>query len=185
MADHFSISTTLNDQIGVMTKPNKTKTPTTTTAEVEASLEASTDEVEVVATAARTKRFEGLKNSALPLATTLLVLFAGLTFAALNSNIGRLDTRIDRLEDRMEQRFEAIDRRFEAQDAKFEARFEAQDAKFEARFEAQDAKFEARFESIDETLGEINLKLTALIAALNATEGVDAALEGTLLPNPQ
>ncbi len=180
MANHFSISTTLNDQIGVMTKPNKTKTPTTT--EVETSLEESADEV--VATASKPKRFQGLKNSAFSLATALVVLFAGFTFTALNYNIGRLDTRIDRLEDRIEQRFEAVDQRFEAQDAKFEARFEAQDAKFEARFEAQDAKFEARFEAIDETLGEINLKLTALIAALNASEGVDAALEGTLLPNP-
>ena len=167
MADHFSISTTLNDQIGVMTKPNKTKTPTTP--EVEASVEASTDEVEVVATAARTKRFEGLKNSVFPLATALIVLFAGFTFTALNSNIGRLDTRIDRLEDRIgsmdvriEQRFEAIDRRFEAQDAKFEARFEAIDQRFEAQ---------------DEKLDEINFKLTAL----NASAGVDAALEGTLL----
>ncbi len=144
MADHFSISTTLNDQIGVMTKPNRTKTPTTT--EVEASAEVSADEV--VVGAARTRRFQGLKNSAFPLATALLVLFAGFTFTALNSNIGRLDTRIDRLEDRMEQ-----------------------------RFEAQDAKFEAQ----DEKLDEINLKLTALISALNASASVDAAIDGTLL----
>ena len=151
MADHFSISTTLDDQIGVMTKPNKTKTPTT--ASVEASAEVSADEV--VATAAKTRRLQGLKNSALPLVTALLVLFAGFTFTALNSNIGRLDTRIDRLEDRMEQRFEAIDRRFEAQDAKFEAQ--------------------------DEKLDEINLKLTALISALNALASVEAAVDGTLL----
>ena len=155
MADHFSISTTLNDQIGIMTKPNKTKIPTTT--EVEASAEASTGEV--VVGAARTRRFQGLKNSAFSLATALIVLFAGFTFTALNYNIGRLDTRIDRLEDRMEQRFEAVDRRFEAQDAKFEARFEAQ----------------------DEKLDEINLKLTALISALNASATVDAAIDGTLL----
>ena len=158
MADHFSISTTLNDQIGVMTKPNKTKTPTTT--KVEASLEASADEV--VATATKPKRFQRLKNAEFPLATALIVLFAGFTFTALNSNIGRLDTRIDRLEDRIEQRFEAIDQRFEAQDAKFEA--------IDRRFEAQDEK-----------LDEINLKLTALISALNASTIVDAAIDGTLL----
>ncbi len=155
MANHFSISTTLNDQIGVMTKPNKTKTPTTT--EVEAYAEASTDEV--VATAAKPKRFQGLKNSAFPLATALLVLFAGATFTTLNYSIGRLDIRIDRLEDRIGSLEVRMDQRFEAQDAKFEARFEAQ----------------------DEKLDEINLKLTALIAALNASAGVDAALEGTLL----
>ncbi len=151
MANHFSISTILNDQIGVMTKPNKTKTPTTT--EVESSSKASANTV--VEGAAKPKRFQGLKNSAFSLATALLVLFAGITFTTLNYNIGRLDTRIDRLEDRIDQRFEAVDQRFEAVDQRFEAQ--------------------------DEKLDEINLKLTALISALNASAAVDAAIDGTLL----
>ena len=41
-------------------------------------------------------------------------------------------------------------------------------------------KVDARFDSLESDVGEINLKLTALIAALNATDAVDAALEGRL-----
>ena len=56
--------------------------------------------------------------------------------------------------------------------------------KFDERFAQQDAKFDERFARQDEKLDEINLKLTALIAALNATAEVEAALDGRLLdPN--
>ena len=56
--------------------------------------------------------------------------------------------------------------------------------KVDAGFAQQDAKFDERFAQQDEKLDEINLKLTALIAALNATAEVEAALDGRLLdPN--
>lgn len=42
-------------------------------------------------------------------------------------------------------------------------------------------KVDARFAALEEDVAEINLKLTALIAALNRTEEVDAAIEGRLL----
>ena len=42
-------------------------------------------------------------------------------------------------------------------------------------------KVDARFAALEEDVAEINLKLTALIAALNRTEEVEAALEGRLL----
>ena len=42
-------------------------------------------------------------------------------------------------------------------------------------------KMDARFAALEEDVAEINLKLTALIAALNRTEEVEAALEGRLL----
>ena len=46
------------------------------------------------------------------------------------------------------------------------------------------ARIDERFTAQDVRLNEINLKLTALIAALNATAEVEAALEGRLLdPN--
>lgn len=44
-------------------------------------------------------------------------------------------------------------------------------------------KVDAEFAALEENVAEINLKLTALIAALNRTEEVDAAIEGRLL-NP-
>ena len=52
------------------------------------------------------------------------------------------------------------------------------------RLEDRITRFEhtvdARFDSLESDVAEINLKLTALIAHLNATEAVDAALEGRL-----
>jgi colicin import membrane protein len=58
-----------------------------------------------------------------------------------------------------------------------DARFAAQDTKIDARFAAQDAKIDGLGAKID----EIDLKLTALIAALNKTDEVDAARSGRLL----
>ena len=78
--------------------------------------------------------------------------------------------RITRLEDKIDTRFAQVD-----------ARFAAQDEKIDARFDSQDEKIDARFDSLESDVAEINLKLTALIAALNATDTVDAALEGRLV----
>ena len=113
-----------------------------------------------------------------------IVLLLGFALTQTNDRISQTNDRISGLEDKVDAGFARIDERFSAQDAKFEARFAVQDAKFEARFAALDDKFEARFAVQDDKLDEINLKLTALIAALNATAEVEAALEGRLLdPN--
>ena len=56
-------------------------------------------------------------------------------------------------------------------------RFARLEDKVDAGFAAQDAKIDAQ----DATIDEINLKLTALIAALNMAPEVDAALQGALL----
>ena len=54
----------------------------------------------------------------------------------------------------------------------------------EDKVDAGFARIDERFAQQDEKLDEINLKLTALITALNATAEVEAALEGRLLdPN--
>ena len=115
-----------------------------------------------------------------PLQTILgaaFVLLLGFAFTQTNDRISRLDDRVSRLEDKVDAGFARIDERFSQQDAKFDERLTQQDAKFDERFSQQDAKFDAKFD-------EINLKLTALIAALNATAGVEAALGGNLLdPN--
>ncbi|MYG55104.1 MAG: hypothetical protein F4163_05660 [Acidimicrobiaceae bacterium] len=105
-----------------------------------------------------------LSDKALP---AFLGTIAGalLLFALTSTN-----DRISRLEDRVDAGLAAV-----------EARFEAQNAKFEAKFNAQDAKIEAKFNAIDAKIDEINLKLTAVIAALNATTEVDAALDGRLM----
>ena len=46
-------------------------------------------------------------------------------------------------------------------------------------------RLDARFDKLEEDVAEINLKLTALIAALNQTAQVEAALEGRLLDGIQ
>ena len=50
-----------------------------------------------------------------------------------------------------------------------------------ARITRLEDKMDARFAALEEDVAEINLKLTALIAALNRTDEVDAALEGRLI----
>ena len=59
-----------------------------------------------------------------------------------------------------------------------EHKVEALEEKIDARFAQQDEKIDAKFASLERDVGEINLRLTALIAALNATDAVNAALEG-------
>ena len=86
-----------------------------------------------------------------PLASFL----GAMVVALLISMLATTNIRINRLEDR-------LDAGFAAQDAKFD--------KIDAKFDELEAKFD-----------EMNLKLTALIAKLNATEDVDAALEGRLI----
>lgn len=50
-----------------------------------------------------------------------------------------------------------------------------------AGFAAQNAKIDALEDKFDTRMDLLDLKLTALIAALNKTEEVDAAIEGRLL----
>jgi len=152
----------------------------------------------LIVNATRAVRTNVAENPFVALTTAMLVALLGMLLMSTNSNTDRLDTRINRVEDSVVRLEDKIETRFAEQDTKIEAGFAAQDAKFEARFasidqrfEQQDAKFEARFaaleakfEALDTKLDEINLKLTALIAGLNATQQVGAALDGRLLdPN--
>ncbi len=103
----------------------------------------------------------------------LAMAFAGLLIFVFTDQ----SNRITRLDDK-------IDARFAAQDEKIDARFTAQDEKIDARFAAQDEKIDAKFAAQNEKIDEINLKLTALIAALNMSSAVDAAVEGQLADAP-
>lgn len=103
----------------------------------------------------------------------LIVLLMSAMLAYNFAQISRLDQRIDRLEGRMDVGFDRVDARFQELEAKFEARFN----KIEARFD----KIDDKFDQIDARLDELDRKLTALIAALNATAQVEAALNGELI----
>ena len=107
-----------------------------------------------------------IENPMQALLVTVLAFLFGFVLTQTND-------RITRLEDKVDAGFARIDERFAQQDEKLDERFAQQNAKFDERFAQQDEK-----------LDEINLKLTALIAALNATAEVEAALNGRLLdPN--
>ena len=107
------------------------------------------------------------------LLVTVVVFLFGFVLTQTNDRITRLEDKVDTGFARIDERFTKVDERFAQQNAKFDERFAQQDEKLDERFAQQDDKFD-----------EINLKLTALIAALNATAEVEAALEGRLLdPN--
>lgn len=89
-----------------------------------------------------------------PLQTVLAAAVVALLVFSLTSNRSLID-RLDTKIDRLDARIDLLEDRIDA------------------RFAEQAAKID-----------EINLKLTALIAALNMTEEVDAALEGRLLDAP-
>ena len=86
---------------------------------------------------------------------TVVVFLFGFVLTQTNDRITQTNDRISRLEDKVDAGFARIDERF--------------------------TKVDERFAQQDEKLDEINLKLTALIAALNATAEVEAALDGRLL----
>ncbi len=87
-------------------------------------------------------------------------------FAAVNDRFTAVDAR-----------FTAVDDRFTALEASIDRRFAAIDDRFTA-LEAKIAALEARIDELDAKFDEINLKLTVLIAALNKTDEVEAAIAG-------
>ena len=121
-------------------------------------------------------RSERLRSAENPLLTFMGGIIALLMSAMLVYNfsqIMRLDQRIDRLEHRMDVGFDRIDARFVQVEAEFDARFDQVDARFD--------QVDAKFDRIDARLDELDRKLTALIAALNATAQVEAAMDGELI----
>ena len=88
------------------------------------------------------------------LLTAAVLALLAFAFTSIDARIGDTTARITRLEERIEVRFTGIDARF---------------ASIEAGLDAQGAKID-----------EINLKLTALIAALGMTDQVEAAAAGTV-----
>ncbi len=106
-----------------------------------------------------------------PLLSFFGLLIVGLLAAAIASphlRIDDLNIRIDDLHIRIDETNERIDETNERID-----RLEARVMEFERRVDA-------RFDKLEAAVEEINLKLAALIAHLNATSAVDNALAGRL-----
>ena len=138
-----------------------------------------------------------VENLAVAVLGPLVVLLLGFAFYTINDRFAAIDDRFAAIDDRfatIDDRFAAIDDRFTELERKMEARFAEQDRKIEAKFAEQDRKIEAKFaeqdrkieakfaeqdrkiEALQSGLHSIDLKLTALIAALGMTEAVDSAI---------
>ena len=105
----------------------------------------------------------GLMLAVLTFLGTVAVALLIFTLNSLNESIDRLEVSLNKRIDDVETRLgERIDR-------------------LEARFDSLEDKVDAGFASQGAQIAELDRKLTALIAHLNATEAVDAALEHRLL----
>ena len=94
---------------------------------------------------------------------TLVVALLVFTLTSINDRIDSLGERIDRLDVSLNDRIDRLD-------VSLNDRIDRLEDKVDAGFAAQGAQ-----------IAELDRKLTALIAHLNATEAVDAALEHRLL----
>ena len=99
-----------------------------------------------------------LENPLQAFLITVIVFLFGFVLTQTNDRISETNDRISETNDRITRLEDKVDTGF--------------------------ARIDDRFAQQDEKLDDINLKLTALIAALNATTEVEAALDGRLLdPN--
>ena len=129
-----------------------------------------------------TRRWAALGDMLLP--TLLATAVVGLLIYSLADE----RSRIDRLEDTLNTRFAATDAKIDELDTRLSAKIDGVDARLSARIDGLDdridgldARQSGRIDGLDDKLDRIDLKLTALIAALNKTGEVEAALEGRLL----
>ncbi|MCY4665726.1 MAG: hypothetical protein OXC00_13785, partial [Acidimicrobiaceae bacterium] len=126
-----------------------------------------------------------------PLIAVLVLLAGGIgglmvrDLNGLDADIGRLDADIAQFRADVSAGFKELrsdmDARFDELESDTDARFEKVDARFDELESDTDARFEkvdARFDELEEGQQEIALTLRALVAYLQASEGVDTALSG-------
>ena len=124
------------------------------------------------AAAASTLRAQVAENPLLSFFGLLVIALLAAAIASPSIRINDTNHRIDRLDARMTAGFDAVYTRFDDLKDDIDARFDDIDARFE--------QVDARFEQVDARFDELDLKLTALIAKLNATDDVNAAIDGHL-----
>ena len=115
------------------------------------------------------------------LTNTILVVLGAAFVAVLTFALTSTNARITRLENKVDAGFERVDH-------KIDTKFGELDGKIDTKFGELDGKIDTKFGELDGKIGElddkidnIDLKLTALIAGLNRTAEVEAALEGSVL----
>ena len=161
-----------------------------------------------ITAAASTLRSQAVENPLMTLFCLMIIALLSAAIASPHIRINDTNARIDRLDARMaagfdkvdarfddleadiDTRFDKVDARFDKVDARFDdlvadidTRFDKAEADIDTRFDEVDARFDkvdARFDEVDAGFDELNLKLTALIAELRATDDVNATIEGRL-----
>ena len=88
----------------------------------------------------------------------IIVIMLGFILTTTNARISDTNNKIDTLEAKMDDKID----------------------KLEAKMDNKIDKLEAKMDDLEVNTDDINLKLTALIAALNKTSEVDAALAGVV-----
>ena len=134
--------------------------------------EAATDQAQARAGAATvvrpSLRDQVAENPLLSFFGLLIVALLAAAIASPHIRIDDINIRIDDTNRRIDETNERIDETNE--------RIDRLEAKVDARFDRVDA----RFDKLEAAVAEIDRKLTALIAHLNATAAVDDALAGRL-----
>ena len=142
------------------------------------------------ATAARpTLRAQAAENPLLSFFGLLIVALLTAAIASphiriedISARIDDTNRRIDDTNERIDETNERIDdtnRRIDETNERID-RLEARFMEFERRVDARFDMVDARFDKLEAAVAEIDRKLTALIAHLNATAAVDDALAGRL-----
>ena len=97
--------------------------------------------------------------------TPVVVALIGVIGILLGAGIVSINGRINSLENRIEL---------------LENRIQSLENRIENRIDSLENRIDARFAALEQGQHEINLKLTALIAYLNLTDEVDAAISGRI-----
>ena len=114
----------------------------------------------------------------------VLAFLGTVVVALLIFTLNSLGERIDRVEVRLVEQLDGVEMRFVERIDGVEMRLGARIDGVEARMDGLEARMDAGFAEHGAQIAGLDRKLAALIAHLNATEAVDAALEHRLLiPN--
>ena len=118
--------------------------------------------------------FLGLTLAVLTFLSTLAVALLMFTLNDINDGLDSLGERIDGVEVSLGERIDRVD-------VSLGERIDRVEVNLNDRIDRLEAKVDAGFAAQGAHIVETDRKLTALISHLNATEAVDAALEGRLL----
>ena len=103
----------------------------------------------------------------LPVLSGAAVLMLGFILTTTNTRISDTNDRIDDTNDRIDATNDRID---------------ALETRMNDKIDALETRMNDKIDALETKIDEINLKLTALIAALNKTTEVDNALSGVVSP---